>query len=317
MLALCQLPVATAQEPQNRAESLFTEGRAALDAGKYDVACAKFQASLEIVTRASTLVNLAQCEERVGKLAAALRHWKEGSALLDAQDERRKPAEQRMAELDKRVPRVTVKLPADAPAAARVILDGVELGPDALTGPIAVDPGEHALSLVVAGKEGERARVPIAEGEHKDVALSLGSAPKPAGPALKAAPSEGPAGPKPPADAPPDGGGSTQRTLGLVAGGLGIAGLVAAGVTGGMLLSRDGSIDEGCPDKRCTQEAYDMIDGSKTLIAVNYVAWGVGIAGVAAGAVLLLTSGSGDPPKTAVAPVILPGGGGLAMRRAF
>jgi hypothetical protein len=61
-----------------------------------------------------------------------------------------------------------------------------------------------------------------------------------------------------------------------------------------------------------------MVRTSETLIVVNYVAWGVGIAGLGVGALLVLTSGGApDAPTTALSPALLPGGGGLSLRRCF
>ncbi|NOU28880.1 MAG: hypothetical protein HOO96_13330, partial [Polyangiaceae bacterium] len=49
------------------AETLFREGRKALEAGDYAVACAKFAESQRIEPAPGTLLNLAGCEERSGK----------------------------------------------------------------------------------------------------------------------------------------------------------------------------------------------------------------------------------------------------------
>ncbi len=60
---------AFAQEP-TEADRLFQEGRDLLAAGKPDEACAKFELSIKKDPRAvGTLLNLALCNERLGKLA--------------------------------------------------------------------------------------------------------------------------------------------------------------------------------------------------------------------------------------------------------
>jgi hypothetical protein len=93
---------------------------------------------------------------------------------------------------------------------------------------------------------------------------------------------------------------------GLAVGALGAAGLVVAAATGGLLLARDARIDELCPEQRCSAEGRAQIDGSEPLLVGNAVAWGVGIAGVAAGVVLLVVGASGSDPM-----VVGPGGVGV------
>ena len=56
--------------------------------------------------------------------------------------------------------------------------------------------------------------------------------------------------------------------------------------------------------------------GATSLNVVNGVAWGVGLAGLAGGVVLLVL-GRADGAATAVAPAALPGGGGLRVTGTF
>ena len=105
---------------------------------------------------------------------------------------------------------------------------------------------------------------------------------------------------------------------------VGVAGLVLAGVTGGMLVGRNSTIEEQCPDKHCSQEGIDTIDGNGPLVALHYVGLGVGIVGIGVGAYLILTSGGGSESKAAsvlrstpVTASVLPGGAGVSIRSAF
>src|SRR5690242_9683425 len=61
------------------ADALFWEGRAAADAGDFATACEKFAQSLRLDAAAGTLFNLAHCEERVGRFASALGHYREAA----------------------------------------------------------------------------------------------------------------------------------------------------------------------------------------------------------------------------------------------
>src|SRR5258706_15138092 len=63
------------------ADALFRQGRQAMEAKNYADACQKFAESQKLDPAAGTAMNLATCEEKLGKLASAWQHWKEA---LDA-----------------------------------------------------------------------------------------------------------------------------------------------------------------------------------------------------------------------------------------
>jgi hypothetical protein len=109
-----------------------------------------------------------------------------------------------------------------------------------------------------------------------------------------------------------------------VVGGIGLASLVVAGITGGILMSRDSDIESNCPNQQCNAEGAELIDGSQGLIVGNYVTWIVGIAGVGVGAVLIGVGLSadgegGDSASTAmqVVPLVGPGFGGVSLSSRF
>src|SRR5215831_13682227 len=87
--ACAAIPTAAHAADPDPGLALFNEGRAALDKGDAPTACAKFGESLKVSRRPNTLFNLAQCEEKLGRTASALKHWREGHGMIDAGDERR------------------------------------------------------------------------------------------------------------------------------------------------------------------------------------------------------------------------------------
>jgi hypothetical protein len=298
---------------EDEAARLFAEGREALTKKDHVTACARFRSSLELVTRPNTLFNVAQCDEREGKIAAALGRWQQGVAVLGEGDERVAIARERIAALDPKVPRVTVKLAAGAPEDARVLADGAPMKRALLGTPIPMEIGSHSFVVEAPGRKPAREEITLAEGDRKEIEI----APGPAEPGGGGSGSGGTTPPPPPS-------GSTLRTLGFVAGGIGIAGFIAAGVTGGLLLAKDSSIREGCPTPdTCTPKGYAEIEGTGTLLVVNTIGWAAGVAGVGAGVVLLLVSGrdssgtDAKPPTTAVAPFVFPGAGGVTVTGRF
>jgi hypothetical protein len=321
----------------SRAASLFNEGRTALEAGEYAKACAKFEESMALVPRPSTTINLAQCHEKQGHLVKAFELYRQGIERLPSDDPKLKAAVELLDALTKRLPRLSVKLPADLPTGAKVQMDGKVVEQMPVQG-IPVDPGQHALILTAPGRADVRTSVTLVESQQLEVTLQLGEATGAATASTPSAggtgtPTVGPAGnggpeatpaTSTPGSEPAAGGGSPLTTAGFVVGGIGIASFIAAGITGGVLLSRDSDIKSECPDQKCSQKGADLISGSKGLIVGNWITWGVGIAGVGVGAVLLgigLTAKDDGADKAAahteVIPLVGPGLGGLSIQRSF
>lgn len=305
--ALCAPSFARTARAQDKSEAeaqrLFLEGRAAVERGDYAAGCPKFEESLKIVRRAGTLLNLAQCEDHAGRLRPALDYWNEGAKQLDPTDERLALARKRIAELEARVPKLTVSLASTAPAGVVVRVDGAPLPAAEIGAARQMDPGSHEVVLLVPGQPEQRLPVELAEGDRKEVLLQVAPGER----SVMLVPGKG----------GPSGGDDGRRTLGLVLGGVGVAGLVAAGVTGGMIMARDGDIDAACPDQRCTPQGRELIRGSTPLLVVNGIAWGVGLVGLGAGAWLFFTSGDKGAPATALDAAPLPGGAWVSMRRSF
>src|SRR4051794_31380703 len=90
------------------AEALFRQGREAMDAKDFRTACPKFGESQRLDPAAGTLMNWASCEEQLGKIASAWQRWKEALDALPAKDDRIAFAQQRITEIEKKLPRLTV-----------------------------------------------------------------------------------------------------------------------------------------------------------------------------------------------------------------
>lgn len=286
------------------AEQLFIEGRDALKRGDQTTACAKFRASLALARVANTLFNVSQCDERDGKLTAALQKWREGVLLLGPGDERLPVAKERLGALEARVPRITFVRGADLPEDAQIVVDGARAALPVFGQPQPFDPGEHVVLVDAPGRMPQRLEVTLAERDRKELVLTPGAVLPGAAPTATATT----------ASPPP----SARRTAAFVTGSVGLAGLAVFGITGGLVLERDGRIREACPDKKCSAEGRALIDGTPPLMVANAVGLGLGLAGLGAAAVLLLTGRGGESPaKVSVAPVVLPSGGGAAVAGSF
>jgi hypothetical protein len=284
-------PAAPPRDPAT-AEALFRQGRQALEAKNYREACPKFAESQRLEPAAGTLMNLATCEEKLGKLASAWQHWKEAIDALPPSDDRISFARGRVNDLEKKLPKLRVTL---AGAGGKVFRDEIELGPASQGVMLPVDPGPHVVTVQLEGHLPEKATVEVAEGEEKQIEVHPG----PIDSHAHEVHADIVAKPRP-------------RTLGWVVGGIGVAGVGTAAVSGLMLVNQRSKVQTLCPEKSCTtQEGVDAAATGKTLLVVNTAGWIVGAVGVGLGAYLVL-SPSSSKVTTALVPSASPDGASLA-----
>jgi hypothetical protein len=312
---------ARAQTP-SRAETLFNEGLEAMRAARYEQACPALQESYRLDPMPGVLFTAAECEGAWGKVATALAHYDEFLRVLTtlppAQQkkhlERRQLTLQKMTALSRLAPQLTVVLPSGAPAGVVVKRNGVVL--DALAFGVAspVDPGTYSVTFEAPGKPVQERRFALAKGQQATVGADVVWAPEAAGPGNP----QGPGAVQPPVqgDSPPN------RTAAWVVGGVGLAGLAVGAVTGALTWSKKSTIEAECPERQCTPEGRSAVDSAQTTGLLSSLGFGVGVLGVAAASVMLLTS---KPAQSGVVqargwePVLSPhpGGGFAGMRGRF
>jgi hypothetical protein len=97
-------------------------------------------------------------------------------------------------------------------------------------------------------------------------------------------------------------GGRPSRTGAYIAGGVGLAGVVVGSITGLMAMSKKHTADQNCTGSECNAAGADAGKSGKSIATVSTVAFGVGIAGLAAGAILWFTAkpSSTETPVTGV-----------------
>lgn len=273
--SLTSLP-ALAQNPA-AAEALFEQARAAMAAGNYDIACARLRDSDRLDPAVGTRFNLADCEERRGRIATAWSLFRGVLAELPAEDDRRPIAEQRARALEPRLSYLTIQRAADTPPGAQLRLDGVELGEGSFGVALPLDPGAHEVVLVAGGQE-ERRTVSLAEAQRTDFPLRF--APPPAEETKSVED------------------GSARRTAGYIVGSVGGAGALTGIIAGVVTLGKKRTANDHCDDARrvCDQTGHDANESGKTFGMVSGVGFGVAVIGLATGAYLLLTASSGRAP---------------------
>jgi hypothetical protein len=295
--------LARANDPAAAREQLKT-GYTLSQEGKCDEALPHLLESLRLDPKAITLINLANCEEKVGKLSAALGHWADARAR--ARDESAKPIEdeaaRRATALEARVPKLTIRLAAGAPKDTTVTRDGVALGAVSLGMALPVNPGAHVVVASAKGHEAATFRIETAEGEAKELEVAPGVArrePEPSG--------------------PPDGASPRARGASpLVWIGFGVAGAgVAAGaITGLMAMNKASAVKSACPNLDCPdRSALDDVDSGRTLGTVSTIAFAVAGAGALLGVyglVFARPKGGAASASITIGPRL--GGGAIAGR---
>ena len=162
-----------------------------------------------------------------------------------------------------------------------------------------MDQGVHTVTVRAAGRLAETATLSIGEGEEKQIEVHPGAVDPAAVATAKQATKTRP------------------RTLGWVLGGVGIAGIATAGVTGAMLVREKSIVETNCPNKAClNQKGLDAVTSGKTLVVVNSVAWIAGAAGLGLGAYLILSSPR-SRSSAALAPAVAPDGAALSCVGTF
>jgi hypothetical protein len=160
-------PAPVAAQTETRAavaEALYRQARDLMAAGKYDQACPKFAESQRLDPATGTLLNLAACHEKQGRLATAWLEYSDAqmAARRDAREDRVDYARTRAQELEPKLSRLTLTLASGADDAALSIeLDGASVGRAVLGAPTPVDPGLHTVRVSAPGKKPWSASVQI------------------------------------------------------------------------------------------------------------------------------------------------------------
>lgn len=272
------------------ADTLFREGRRLLQAGDVAAACPKFEESYRLDPAPGTLLNIADCDERSGKLTQAWQHFH--NAALTLRDDRVPIAQKRADNLQKKLVIVNVKLPADAPPGTRALQDEVDLPPASLNVDRALTPGRHTFRLGGAAA-GNVLTLDLKEGERRDIVLELPPPPVTA----KASTTSAALPPSPPPQianddtpAPPTKRGIADdpKLPAYAAFGVGGLGLIFATVGLWQTLDAKSDVDALCPNKVCTtQEGIDAASRGTTFNVVMIAGMIVTVLGAGAGTYLL------------------------------
>jgi hypothetical protein len=277
-------------DPKTEALALFETGRAEATRGDCRRAIDHFSQARVLYRTAGSLYNIADCEERIGRLVSARVHWAELLGELAAGDARIADAQAHIEALDRRIPTVKLVLPPGAPKGTSIVLDGAPVAPDTVGAEQPMDPGQHTIVVEAPGRARRSEEVVVAEGARGFIVRAdpegfAEGAPLTAIPAggadtLAAAPVNE-AAPLGPSTARPSAGAPARSTLAYAAGAVGVIGLATSVVGTAVLLGKKSSIADHCDDtKACDRAGLDATGGVSTWSAIATVGFGVGAAGM-------------------------------------
>jgi len=289
--ARAQSTAATDGDAIKRAREQFNQALSLQTGGDWAGALALLKEVAAVKPTPQVRFNIALCEERLGRLVAALGDYE--LAASDAQAEKADQVAQevdaRLEALKARVPRVVVQRGEGADSAT-ISLDGVSLGDSVLNIPLPADPGPHVIEAKALGFRPFKQAFRVAEQQTATILVKLepepvAVLPPPLPPIHQTSPN--------------------VRTIGLVVGGVGVASLIGSGAFFYLRQSTINDLDKKCGADRqaCPDSARSTVDRGKLYTTLADVTLAVGAVGLGVGAALVIVGGhSAEQANLAIAP---------------
>jgi len=278
---------AQTKQELNKARAQFREGLALAAANNCAGALVKFKAVAEVKMTPQVAFNIAECEEKLGKLVSALGNYRLAESAAAGDPKAKDVAAQagpRIAAIEGRIPKITITRGKNAEAAS-IEVDGIEIGEAQIGAPMPVDPGPHRVVGKVDGAEIWSETVTVAEKDEKPVEVIGKEVPK-IEPTDRPPPPELPKEEPKPTSSGPSIPGIVLTSVGVVAIGAGL------GVFFGPRQSKLDELYALCGgDNHCPPSAKPTEDEGRLLTGIAQGAVGVGAASLITGVILLAVGG--------------------------
>jgi hypothetical protein len=296
--ALAQAPPPSAPalslgDPEAQRSTLYRDGVALANAGRWEEAVAKFREVVAIRSAPPALFTLGQAEEHLNHFVSAKRVYARAQtdALAAGGRDVAEAAQKALAAVDARIARLTIRVspPSDG---ATATIDGAAA---AVGEPLDVDPGEHQVSVHAPNRPPYDARVHLTDGERQEMNATF---------RVEAAPAVA---------VTPVGETSTSFPVGpVVLGGVGVAAVIIGLVVRQTAESSFDAADMGCPSSGCsTQLAVTGGNAARSRIIAGEATLVVGIAAVAGAATWWLVTPKRSEGGTSVGLQLVPAPSGV------
>lgn len=286
-LVLCLLEAAT---PCARLARASEPSPSAPGAGQ--APCEELFARPQSDSDASPQLELAACYARAGKTASAWQTYRAAAQAAGRSGDRELEtlAQSQVSALESELSYLTLETWKGQQVT--VACDGAQVKDGVLGTAMPVDPGPHTISATAIGKRPWSMRVMVgAAGDHEVVSIPVlpdapvgGELPRPASSTLDPSAAE---------LEPSSGGAGVQRTLALIAGAVGIAG-VATGTVFGLKAASDwNEVTASCnPYPYCGENGSRLAQEAQQSAMISNIGLVAGVVGLTTGAVLWFTAPS-------------------------
>lgn len=307
-----------------QARDLGQQAQAAFDAGNFAESEKLWTGATNLYPAAPTLtLGLARTQAKLGKLVLAQENYnriiREQSQNPNAPPAFKDALEAAKAEIGAVSARIaSVVISVEGPTDPVVTIDGQTVSAAGLGLKRPVDPGSHVVRAEAPGFKAAETSFQVAESGSAEAKLKLEKASEATGPV---APAPTPTETATRAETEPPKSGS--KTLAIAALGVGGAGLVLGSITGVLAMGQHDELAGKCPDGKCANNVSGDVDSYKTMGLLSTVGFIVGGVGIAAGAVLWLTTPKETAGEKTVSPTargfswqpyVSAGGGGVTGR---
>lgn len=292
---------AQAVTPDPVAVQLFDDGRKLAAEGRLQEAIAKFDASVHLQRSVGALLNLAECHDKLGHTASAWAAFRGAAAAAkDTHDaEREAIATARAAALEPQLLHFTIDVPpASNVAGLRIERDDEPVPTGEWGTAVPTDPGTHRIVVSAPGRKSWTTTIEVtSDGEHESIPLLALSAP-----ATAPAPREDRAR------------WTRQKTLAVVAGGIGVAGVGVGSYFGLTAIAKNDSANSFCDPVRpsqCNQAGVNEGRDASQAATISTIAFAAGGAFILGAVILFVTSPKGEASAGRVQVGAIPGTGAL------
>jgi tetratricopeptide (TPR) repeat protein len=297
------LTAATAHaEDKSAAKDHWERGTKFYDIGKYDDAIKEFEAAYEAKSDPAFLYNLAQSHRLAGHPNEALRLYRTYLRYV--------PKAPNRADIDDRIKELE-KAAAEKPTSDTT-------SPTSPATPPPTQPTTPATPPATTTTPPTMGTTPPATTWPPPAGTDPNAPPPGTPPGAGSYPGAAPMGPPP--SEQPVAAGSGRRKVGMIIGGTGVGLMVVGAIFGGVTKSQSNKVEKAATYGERFDPSVESL--GKTAEVLQYVGYGLGLAGLATGLFLYLTAPAGTeasapPPPVAVAPLAGPGLGGALVQVAF
>ncbi len=248
LMAWLPAQVATGQSSGNdherraNAEALFDEARTLMAMQRYAQACPKFAESQIIDPAVGTLLNLADCLEKLGRTASAWAEFRAAAAAASAkgQTDREQVARDRATRLERKLVRLAIVAPHDTEE-LEIRKNGAVVGRGSWGLPLPVDPGHYVVEASAPGKRSFRTEIDIPAKPGTQLTTII-----------------------PPLENSKRPTGHAQRIAGATVGTMGAITLVVGGVLGARAMQVNSASTENCRGNICNEAGVSLRSDART-----------------------------------------------------